>query len=103
MSQMAESEEGKEFAEGLFKAARKSLGLPEPTSAADTPPTFTPAFDANGYGRTDNSVVSIGARRALSAPSTRWHFDVEGFPVFTHENAMRTASTKPAARMGAFT
>ncbi len=102
MTGISQLSEGKELAEELLTAARKSLGM-DTAPATQMPPRFTPAFDAAGYGRTDNSVFAIGARRAFSADRSRWNIDVEGFPVFTHENAMRTASTKPAARMGAFT
>ena len=89
-----DSETAEQF-NALIRAARKSLGM-DATPATETPPTFTPAFDADGYGRTDNSVVSIGARRALSASPSRWGFDVEGFPVFTHENGSGKALYSPS-------
>jgi hypothetical protein len=95
MSTMAEkeTEEGREFADVLIKAARKSLGLPE--HAKETPQAITSAFNAEGYGRTDNSVFSIGGRHALSAGCSRWNFDVEGFPVFAYENASGKALYSP--------
>lgn len=97
MSQMAEGDEGKNVAETILKAARKSLGFPEPaTSSAETASTITPAFDGDGLGRADNSVVSIGARHALSAPVARWHIDAAGFPVFTHENGSGKALYSPS-------
>jgi len=97
MSRIAESEEGKELSERLLKKARESLGLPEkPATSAEAPPTITPAFDADGYGRADNSVVAIGARHALSAPGTRWNIDVEAWPVFTHENGSGKALYSPS-------
>jgi hypothetical protein len=97
MSDMSQRDEGKELGERLLKQARESLGLPEkPATSAEAPPTITPAFDADGYGRADNSVVAIGARHALSAPGARWNIDVEAWPVFTHENGSGKALYSPS-------
>jgi hypothetical protein len=52
------------------------------------------AFNADGYGRTPNDVLSIGARHALSADHTRWN--VEAWPVFTHENSAGKALYSPS-------
>ncbi len=97
MSRIAESEEGKELSERLLKKARESLGLPEkPATSAEAPTALIPAFDADGYGRADNSVVAIGARHMLSASVARWNIDVEAWPVFTHENGSGKALYSPS-------
>jgi hypothetical protein len=96
MTALAESEESESITESLIKAARKSLGMPEPATSSETPPTFTPAFDDAGLGRADNSVVSIGARHMLSAPVARWQKDVEAWPVFAHENGSGKALYSPS-------
>lgn len=70
MTQLAESEEGKELIEPILKAARKSLKLPEPTTAAQTPAALTPAFDADGYGRVANDLIAQGTRYMMVAPWT---------------------------------
>ncbi len=95
MLELSQREDGNDIGEALIKAARKSLGLPEMTPAM-TPPTLTPAFDPAGYGRTHNDVVSIGARRALSATPSRWNIGVEAWPVFTHENGSGKALYSPS-------
>ena len=56
---------GTELVEGLLTAARKSLGM-DATPA--TRPTFTPAFDADGYGRVANDLIARGVRQMLVAP-----------------------------------
>jgi len=93
MRGIAELPEGKELAGAMLKAARKSLGM-DPSPVTQTPPIFTPAFSVDGYGRTSNDVVSIGARRALSADHSRWN--VEAWPVFTHENSAGKALYSPS-------
>lgn len=95
MTRIAEGEEGKDLSERLLKRARESLGLPEKPET-ERPPTATPAFDADGYGRTDNSIISIGARHALSAPMKRWNMDVGAWPEFTHENGSGKALYSPS-------
>jgi len=96
MTTLSESE-GKAIAETLLKAARKSLDMGE-TPALQKPPTATPAFKTDGYGRAKNDIVSIGARRALAAAASRsrWPLDVDGFPAFTHENGSGKALYSPS-------
>lgn len=96
MTTLSESE-GKAIAETLLKAARKSLDMGE-TPALQKPPTATPAFKTDGYGRAKNDIVSIGARRALAsaASRSRWPLDIDGFPAFTHENGSGKALYSPS-------
>lgn len=93
-----DSDDSKHIATKVLREARKSLGLPVPPENADNlpTPTLTPVFDADGYGRTDNSIISIGARRALSAGQKRWQLDLEAWPVFTHENGSGQALYSPS-------
>jgi len=84
-----------EIANKLLEKARKELWFPAPSANARTPPTMRPAFDADGYGRTSNNVVSIGARRALTAPASRWVF-VSSWPEFSYENGSGKAFYSPS-------
>lgn len=94
----SEGETSKKLSRDLLRKARESLGLPPPPDDdEDAPPIRAiPAFDGDGYGRTDNSIVSIGARRALSAGQSRWNLDAEAWPVFTHENGSGKALYSPS-------
>lgn len=70
MTRLAESGEGESLAETILKAARESLGFPEPTTSPSTAPaTAIPAFDADGMGRVANDLIAQGTRYMMVA---RW-------------------------------
>jgi hypothetical protein len=87
--------EREEISNKILAKARKSLGLPDPPPGKGTPPTMRPAFDADGYGRTSNNVVSIGARRAFTAHPSRWRI-VSSWPEFSYENGSGKALYSPS-------
>lgn len=84
-----------DVAKKLLEKARRELGFPVLSANARTPPTMRPAFDADGYGRTSNNVVSIGARKALTAHPSRWGF-VSSWPEFSYENGSGKALYSPS-------
>jgi hypothetical protein len=75
----------------LIEEARGSL-----RKTIDAIQTSAPAFNGDGYGRSTNDQVSIGARRALSAVFTRWGLDETKRPVFTHQHKNGIALYTPS-------
>ncbi len=103
MTTLSESE-GKAIAETLLKAARKSLDMGE-TPALQKPPTATPAFKTDGYGRAKNDIVSIGARRALASAASRSRWPLPpharaglSMSMDSRHSRMRTAAARPSTR-----